>query len=494
MKHIKHILALLLLAIVMPVGAQQTFTNPILGGDFPDPSVMRDGNDYFLVNSSFDYVPGLVVYHSRDLVHWEPISFALREYIGSIWAPDIKKINGKFYIYFTVQGQRRTNCVVTATSAWGPWSEPVDLNIGDIDPCVVPTRDSLYLVMSGGKRWTLAEDGLSVKPGSLVKFYNGWQYPADWITEGFCLEGPKVYKIGKYFYYLSAEGGTAGPPTSHMVTVARSTSINGPWQNMPTNPLIHTYSRDEKWWSKGHGSLIDTPDGHWFCIYHAYENGYLSLGRQTLMQPVHFTSDGWIKADGGDAGKPMPIMLRQENTASRTSRLNEFRIGLDWRYYKHYDPRRATIIHNSITLQGQGQTLGDSAPLMFIAGTHSYEIEAEITLKGKARAGLCVYYNLNYNAGTAFDSSARYRYRRNAANKVGANNGNHLWLRLRNDRNIITAYWSNDGRTWERESWAQEISGFNHNTLGDFQSILPGIFCEGEGQATFSNFKYTILP
>lgn len=194
MKHIKHILALLLLAIVMPAGAQQTFTNPILGGDFPDPSVMRDGNDYFLVNSSFDYVPGLVVYHSRDLVHWEPISFALREYIGSIWAPDIKKINGKFYIYFTVHGQRRTNCVVTATSAWGPWSELVDLNIGDIDPCVVPTRDSLYLVMSGGKRWTLAEDGLSVKPGSLVKFYNGWQYPADWITEASVWRVPRFTK------------------------------------------------------------------------------------------------------------------------------------------------------------------------------------------------------------------------------------------------------------------------------------------------------------
>ena len=166
MKHIKHILALLLLAIVMPAGAQQTFTNPILGGDFPDPSVMRDGNDYFLVNSSFDYVPGLVVYHSRDLVHWEPISFALREYIGSIWAPDIKKINGKFYIYFTVHGQRRTNCVVTATSAWGPWSEPVDLNIGDIDPCGAHTRlalsgDERRKEVDAGRRRSFGEAGIA---------------------------------------------------------------------------------------------------------------------------------------------------------------------------------------------------------------------------------------------------------------------------------------------------------------------------------------------
>ena len=211
------------------------------------------------------------------------------------------------------------------------------------------------------------------------------------------------------------------------------------------------------------------------------------------MEPVHFTSDGWIKADGGDAAQPMPITLWQETAAGRTSRLKEFRIGLDWRYYKHYDAQRATVSDGSITLKAQGNTLGDSSPLMFIAGTHSYEIEAEITLKGNARAGLCVYYNLNYNAGTGFDTSARYRYRRNVASKAGTNNNGHLWLKLRNDRNIITAFWSQDGKTWQRESWAQEISGFNHNTLGDFQSILPGIFCEGEGQATFSNFKYTIL-
>ena len=90
-------------------------------------------------------------------------------------------------------------------------------------------------------------------------------------------------------------------------------------------------------------------------------------------------------------------------------------------------------------------------------------------------------------------SDRRYRYRRNKSNGVGQSGGTHLWLRLRNDAHVVTAYWSHDGKEWQRETWGQEVSGFNHNTLYDFQSILPGLFCEGEGYATFSNFKYREL-
>ena len=473
--------------------SQGTFTNPILGGDFPDPTILRDGKDYYLTNSAFDYQPGLVVYHSRDLVNWVPVSYALRTYLGSIWAPDIKKYKGKYYIYFTVHGDRRTNCVVWADSPQGPWSDPIDLNIGDIDPCFVEGEDGkCYLVMSGGNRWTLADDGLSVVPNSKVHFYDGWQYPQEWLTEGFCLEGPKLYRIGDYFYYISAEGGTAGPPTSHMVVVARSKSIHGPWENMPTNPLIHTYTRDERWWSKGHGSLIDTPDGKWYCVYHAYENGFYNLGRQTLMEPVHFTSDGWIVADGGDASGelPCPTLQKQEG---RLDRLGEFRLGLDWRFYKSFNPERVQVEQGVLILQGKGNSLGSSAPLMFIAGTHRYEIEAEIQLQGKVRAGLCLYYNDKYNVGTAFDGERRFRYRRDQANVVGKVETNHLWLRLCNDAHVVTAYWSLDGKQWNRETWGQEVSGFNHNTLYEFQSVLPGVFCEGDGHAVFKNFKYREL-
>ena len=95
-----------------------------------------------------------------------------------------------------------------------------------------------------------------------------------------------------------------------------------------------------------------------------------------------------------------------------------------------------------------------------------------------------------YYGGEDIDKMGLYRYRRNKSNSVGQSGGSHLWLRLRNDAHVVTAFWSHNGKEWKRETWGQEVSGFNHNTLYDFQSILPGLFCEGEGYATFRNFKY----
>ena len=189
----------------------QTYTNPILGGDYPDPTIMREGSDYYMTHSAFDYQPGLTVWHSRDLVNWEPISYALKTYLGSVWAPDICKYQDKYYIYFTVARNPRSNYVVWANSPYGPWSDPIDLHVGNIDPCHVVGEDgSRWLFMSGGKRVRLSDDGLSIVRGTEEVVYKGWPIPADWITEGFALEGPKLRRIGKYYYYMNAEGGTWG--------------------------------------------------------------------------------------------------------------------------------------------------------------------------------------------------------------------------------------------------------------------------------------------
>lgn len=158
-----------------------------------------------------------------------------------LMGPDICKYGDTYYIYFTVATRPRSNYVVWAKSPYGPWSDPIDLHIGHIDPSHVVGEDgSRWLFMSGGKRARLSDDGLSVVPGTEEVIYGGWPIPEGWITDGYALEGPKLRRIGRYYYYLSAEGGTAGPPTSHMVVQARSESVNGPWENAPDNPLIHT--------------------------------------------------------------------------------------------------------------------------------------------------------------------------------------------------------------------------------------------------------------
>lgn len=155
--------------------------------------------------------------------------------------------------------------VVHADDIRGPWSEPIDLKIGNIDPGhAVGADEKRYLFMSAGHRVPLAADGLSVI-GPEEKVYDGWKYPEEWDVEVFAQEGPKILRRGDYYYMVLAEGGTSGPPTSHMVIMARSRSIDGPWENSPHNPVVRTWSAAEKWWSRGHATLIEGPDAkQWY--------------------------------------------------------------------------------------------------------------------------------------------------------------------------------------------------------------------------------------
>ena len=171
-----------------------------------------------------------------------------------------------------------------------------DLKVNGIDPGHVADADGKrYLYLSEGKVVQLSDDGLSTV-GEVKKVYDGWPYPRNWRTEGMYLESPKLNYHNGYYYLTSAEGGTAGPGTSHMVVTARSKSVLGPWENSPFNPLVHTYSERESWWSRGHGTLIDDVNGNWWVVYHAYAKGYHTLGRQTLIEPIQWTPDGWCRA------------------------------------------------------------------------------------------------------------------------------------------------------------------------------------------------------
>ena len=192
-------------------------------GDHPDPSILKDGDDYYMTFSSFDAYPGLVIWHSRDLVNWQPLGPALFKNVGSVWAPDLVKHEGRYYIYFPGdRSPNRSNYVIWADDIRGPWSDPIDLKIGQIDPGHAVGADGRrYLFLSAGFLVPLADDGLSVT-GPTKKVYDGWKYPEEWVVEGFAQEGPKILKHGDYYYMVLAEGGTAGPPTGHMVVAARS--------------------------------------------------------------------------------------------------------------------------------------------------------------------------------------------------------------------------------------------------------------------------------
>ena len=477
-----------------------TFLNPILAGDHPDPSILKDGDDYYMTFSSFDAYPGLVIWHSRDLVNWQPIGPTLFKNVGSVWAPDLVKHKGRYYIYFPGISPNRSNYVIWADNIRGPWSEPIDLKLTRIDPGhAVGPDGKRYLFMSAGELVPLADDGLSVT-GPSKKIYDGWKYPADWIVEAFAQEGPKILQRGGYYYMVLAEGGTSGPPTGHMVVAARSKTIEGPWENSPYNPILRTRSNDERWWSKGHGTLVEDSEGKWWMVYHAYENGFYTLGRQTLLEPIEWTADGWFRAAGADPARPIakPAGLAGPHGLAFSDDFSTPKMGVQWSFYAgdHGDRARYRYDNGALVLTGKGTSPADSSPLWFVNGDHAYEMEVEIDADRTASGGLLVFYSRKLYAGLGFSSQnlRLHLYGMDRTSSKPSHLGQRMWIRLRNDRHIVTLHYSADGRKWERYDRAIEVSGYHHNVAYDFLSLRPALYASGDGEVRFRNFRYRALP
>lgn len=417
----------------------------IFPGDYPDPSIVRDGNDFYMTHSSFTYFPALLVWHSTDLVHWEPISRAVEEGDYSIYAPDICKVGGKFYIYYPTS--RGENYVVTADNPRGPWSEPVKLDVGGIDPGHVVAEDGQrYLYTNNGFVTPLTPDGLAAA-GRPRKVYDPWEFPAEWETEGVWLESPKLFKRGDWYYLVSAEGGTAGPATSHMVVVARSKSALGPWENSPYNPMVHTYSADEAWWSKGHGTLVDDAKGNWYVVYHAYRNSFHTLGRSTIIESVEWTKDGWPVLVEKDGAK-----WEQDGLQGDYSYLRDYANPLLW---ARWQPGFA------------GGTL-----MTTTAVDASYEITAGFEVPEGSAAGLYLFYNEAAHFGLSCSDAA-------------------FSIRIRNERNSATLWKKVADGEWTLVQEKVDVSLFHHNKYSGFFALRPAYLLTGEARLT--GFEYKAL-
>ncbi|MBF4472985.1 family 43 glycosylhydrolase [Flavobacterium sp. HJJ] len=468
-----------------------TYSNPIFAGDYPDPSILRDGEDYYIVHSSFNYYPGLLIWTSKDLINWKPVTHALTKSVGSVWAPDLVKYSNKFYIYFPANN---TNYVVSADTINGPWSDPIDLKIGSIDPGhFVDDKGNRFLYFSDGSYVPLSKDGLSVI-GKAIHAYDGWKIPSDWSIECFCLEGPKMIKKDDYYYLTVAEGGTAGPATSHMVISARSKSPFGPWENAPNNPIIRTNDSSEKWWSKGHATIIDDVKGNWWMVFHGYENGYYNMGRQTLLQPIEWTKDGWFKIKDGikteDAiKKPAGQSVKSDFTLSDTftgSKLNS-----QWQFFDEFDSQRTTFSSNGIKIKGKGTGIGESSPLLCTPSDHSYTADVEVEIEENASAGLVLFYDTKLFTGIAFDKENIMAILRVwQFPTVKGVNKTHLFLRLEKREQVVNMFYSIDGKDWLKIENSAEVSSFNHNVLSGFMSLKLGLSAVGDGSVTFKNFVY----
>ncbi len=456
----------------------------VIPGDYADPSILKDGDDYYMTHTPCYYKPGFLIWHSRDLINWEPIAHAATDWEESAWATDLQKVGDTYYIYFPAKG---TNWVIHSKNIAGPWSEPIDLKIGGIDPGLAVTPEGKrYVFTSGGDVTPLTDDGLA-RAGETTKIYEGWEYPKEWETECMCLESPKITYHNGYYYMTSAQGGTAGPATSHMAVCARSKSIYGPWENSPYNPIVHTYSASDEWWSRGHGSLVEGPDGQWWIMYHAYKKGAHAIGRHTLMEPIEWTKNGWYRPV-----KDLDVSNIKTMKIDISDKFDADKLGWQWSGWKEPITKLASLKKGALILPAKGNAPVDALKALAAAPDYKYTVETSLTVGKNNNAGLLLFYKESHHVGIFCNKKTITVYK-SPIDKVEVENkyGSSLHLRIDNWGTTATMCASKDGIEWDVICENIDIADIHHNKLGEFISLRPGLCSFGAGEAQFHEFSYT---
>ena len=407
----------------------QIYRNPVLTGFHPDPSICRVGDTFYMVTSTFEYYPGIPVYESRDLVHWACIGHCLtrREQLdlescppsGGLYAPTIRYWKGTFYVVSTcVSG--KGNFVVSAKDPKGPWSAPVWLQTGGIDP-------SLYF--EGERVYFTSNEDSKGSPGIYlcqIDLNTGKRLSDEVLISKGCIgrfpEAPHIYRIRGEYYLLMAEGGTE---YGHMVTIQRSGSIWGPYVPCPENPILtHRNMEDMRITCTGHGDLTDDRNGNWWMVLLGVrtlsdETGIRmlhNLGRGTFLAPV-FWENSWPRV--GNSGRLAlkmagPLPRGNGPGADKTEPSGKERgwHGLDTAFDLEHFSREYLFLRNPVKenyrflsgegilcLRGTGQLLSQrlSRPTMLAVRQKEFRVRACVCLSPPYEDGLCCGLTAFYN-------------------------------------------------------------------------------------------------
>lgn len=368
------------------------YHNPILPGYYPDPSICRVGDDFFLVTSSFEYFPGVPIFQSRDLVNWKQIGHCLTRASqlplkgcwssGGIWAPTLRHHKGVFYMA-TTNTTGGGHFYVTATDPAGEWSEPVWVEGAGFDASLFfDDDDKAYF------QWYVYPLGIHQTEIDITTGKHLTEPRIVWVgSGGRSPEGPHLYKIGSHYYLLAAEGGTED---GHMVTISRSNSVWGPWEPCPRNPILTHRSLDRPIQTTGHGDLVQAGDNSWWMVFLGtrpvgYPRYHL-LGRETFLAPVTW-KDGWpIVGNNGtvdlEMDAPLPASQPWDIEESVLDDFDSPTPGFHWNWLRNPDPGSYSLTARPgwLRLIGADSTLDDAASPTFL-GRRQRHLKCRVTTR-----------------------------------------------------------------------------------------------------------------
>ncbi|MBN1129921.1 MAG: glycoside hydrolase family 43 protein [Chitinispirillaceae bacterium] len=498
-----------------------SYRNPVIPGCYPDPSVCRAGDDYYLVNSSFEYFPGIPVFHSRDLVNWRQIGHCLttnrqldvskRKSSAGIGAPTLRFHEGVFYVVTTDAGGRG-NFFVTAKDPAGPWSDPFYISEAGFDPSLFFDDDGrcYYTSQEGSNRGShIIQYEIDVASGRLIgekRFL--WEGAGEVWTEG-----PHLYKINRCYYLMAATGGTGA---HHQEIIAASGFPGGPFVGCPANPILSHRNTAEPIQCTGHADLFQDQNGRWWAVFlgmRYLNNGLSMLGRETFLTPVTWNK-GWpVFGDNGRVGLAMkgplpPLSINPEPLIRE--QFDVSRLPLCYCFVRNPAPGSYSLTERPgwLRLRGNRTTLSDQdAPAFVGRRQQHFAMTARACLSfAPQRAGEEAGLTIRVNERAHYDLT------------VSKQNGrNEIMVRsCRNDSAVIvgSAIIGDTACILQIESGAVDYAfsysldavsysriavlgahGINPESTGAFTGAVIGMYASGNGEsctvpADFDWFEY----
>ncbi len=504
--------------------------NPILSGFYPDPSIEKVGDDYYLIHSTFSYFPGLPIFHSKDLKNWslaghaihrpEQMNFVGQRATRGLFAPAISYHKGVFYVVCT-QVDRLGNFVVTATNPAGPWSNPVALpQVSGIDPSIFFDEDDKAYIIYNSE----APDNAPLYDGhrtiKIVEFdYKNLKVTSeprilvnggvDLSKKPVWIEGPHIFKRSGYYYLSAAEGGTS---VNHSQVIFRTRSLSEPFVPWEKNPILTQRdldpNRPNPVTSTGHADLFIGPDGNWYSVFlgvRPYEGNHYNTGRETFLLPVTWTEDGWPIIL--EKGKEVPSKLTfpwKENPVPGVHKSD-----ISTNFQKGIDPSfiyLRTLVAENYQVSSKGLTLKPSADSLrgvgkpTFVGRRQMHMEADWQVSFQAQPK-----KENEKAGLALFQSEKHMYTLSKTIKDGKNvleiksdkpiaylpitGKGALDVKVSIRKKIIEVSYKEGNQAWKKWNQTLDPKFLSTQTAGGFLGVLLGLYTEGT-EALFTNYQY----